>query len=46
MVQRFCPLSSRQDHESIQAGMVEEEIRVLQLHLNVTSRILTSMKLG
>jgi hypothetical protein len=26
------PLSSRQEHGTIQAGMVEEELRVLHLH--------------
>jgi hypothetical protein len=31
-VQRFSPLSSRQKHGSIQAGMVQEELRVLHLH--------------
>jgi hypothetical protein len=30
-VQRFNPLSSRQEHGSIQAGMEMEEMRVLQL---------------
>jgi hypothetical protein len=32
-VQRFSPLSSRQEHGSIQAGMVKEEMKVLHLHL-------------
>ena len=32
-VQRFSPLSSRQEHGSIQAGMVQEELRDLHLHL-------------
>jgi hypothetical protein len=32
-VQRFSPLSSRQEHGSSQAGMVQEELRVLHLHL-------------
>jgi hypothetical protein len=45
-VQRFSPLSSRQEHSSIQASMVQEELRVLHLHLNATSRILTSGQLG
>jgi hypothetical protein len=29
-VQRFSPLSSRQEHGSIQVGMEQEELRVLQ----------------
>jgi hypothetical protein len=45
-VQRFSPLSSRQEHGSIQAGMVQEELRVLHLHLKAASRILTSRQLG
>jgi hypothetical protein len=45
-VQRFSLLSSRQEHSSIQAGMVQEELRVLHLHLKAASRILTSRKLG
>jgi hypothetical protein len=40
------PLSSRQEHGSIQASMVQEELRVLHLHLKVASRILTSRQLG
>jgi len=32
-VQSFSPLSSKQEHGSIQAGMVQEELRVLYLHL-------------
>ena len=28
-IHRFGPLSSRQEHGSIQAGMVQEELRVL-----------------
>jgi hypothetical protein len=31
---------------SRQAGMVQEELRVLQLHLKAAGRILTSMQLG
>jgi hypothetical protein len=31
-VQRFSPLSSRQEHGSIQADMVQEELRVQRLH--------------
>jgi hypothetical protein len=45
-VQRFSPLSSRQEHGSIQAGMVQEEMRVLHLHLKAASRRLTSRQLG
>jgi len=33
-VQRFSPLSSRQEHGSVQAGMVQEELRIPQLHEN------------
>jgi hypothetical protein len=35
-VQRFSPLSSRQEYGSIQAGMVQEKLRVLHLHLKAT----------
>jgi hypothetical protein len=45
-VQRFSPLSSRQDHGSIQAGMVQDKLRVLHLHLKAASRILASRQLG
>jgi hypothetical protein len=31
-VQRFSPLSSRQQHGIIQADMAQEELRVLHLH--------------
>ncbi len=41
-VQRFNPLSSRWEHGSTQAGMVQEELRVLHLHLKAASRILAS----
>jgi hypothetical protein len=41
-VQRFSPLSSGQEHGNIQAGMVQEELRVLHLHLKAASRILAS----
>jgi hypothetical protein len=43
-VQRFSPLSWW-EHGSIQAGMVQEELRVLHLHLKAASRILASRKL-
>jgi hypothetical protein len=42
----FSPLSSRQEHDSIQAGMVQEELRVLRLHLMTHSRILAFRQLG
>jgi hypothetical protein len=45
-VQRFSPLPSRQEHGSVQAGMVQAELRVLHLHLKAPSRILTSRQLG
>jgi hypothetical protein len=44
-VHRFSSLSSVWEHGSIQADMVQEELRVLHLHLKVTSRILTSKQL-
>jgi hypothetical protein len=37
-IQRFSPLSSRQKHGSIQAGMVLEKLRVLYLDLKATRR--------
>jgi hypothetical protein len=43
-VQRFSPLS-RKEHRNIQADMVQEELRVLVLHLKAASRILASRKL-
>jgi hypothetical protein len=47
-VQRFSSSSSssRQEHGSIQADMILEELRVLHLHLKAASRILTSRQLG
>jgi hypothetical protein len=45
-VQRFSPLSSRWEHGSIQAGMVQEELRVLCLHPSAASGRLTSRQLG
>ena len=45
-VQRFNLSSSRQEHGSIQADMVQEELRVLHLHLKAASRILASRQLG
>jgi len=43
---RISPLSSRWEHGSIQAGMVQEELRALHLHLKATNRILASRQLG
>jgi hypothetical protein len=45
-VQRFSPLSPKQEYGSIQAGMVQEELRVLHLHLKAASRTLASRQLG
>jgi hypothetical protein len=46
-VQRFSPvLSSRQEHGSIQAGMVQEELRVLHLYLKATKRRLAFRELA
>jgi hypothetical protein len=45
-VQRFSPLSSRWEHGSIQAGMVQAELRVLHLHLKATRRKLALRQLG
>jgi hypothetical protein len=45
-VQRFSPLSSRWEHVSIQAGMAQEELRVLCLHSKAASGKLTSRQLG
>ena len=45
-VQRFSPLPSRQEHGSIQAGIVLEELRVLHLHLKDARRRLASRQLG
>jgi hypothetical protein len=42
--QKFCPLSSRWEYGSIQAGM--EELRVLCLHPKAASGRLTSRQLG
>jgi hypothetical protein len=44
-VQRFSPLSSRQEHSSIQAGLVQEELRVLHLYLKASKRRLASRQL-
>jgi hypothetical protein len=45
-VQRFSPFSSRWEHGSIQAGMAQEELRVLCLHPKAASGRLTSRQLG
>jgi hypothetical protein len=46
-VQRFSPLSSRWEQGgNIQAGMVQEELRVLHFHLKAARRRLTSRQLG
>jgi hypothetical protein len=45
-VQRFSPLTSRWEHGSIQAGMAQEELRVLCLHPKAASGRLTSRQLG
>jgi hypothetical protein len=37
-VQKFSPVSSRQEYGSVQGGMVQEELRVLNLHLKAASR--------
>jgi hypothetical protein len=43
-VQRFSPLSSRWEHGSVQT-MMQEELKVLNLHLKTTRR-LASRQLG
>jgi hypothetical protein len=45
-VWRFSPLSSRQEHGSIEAGSVQEELRILHLHLKAAIRLLASRQLG
>jgi hypothetical protein len=45
-VQRFSPLSSRWEHGSVQAGIVQEELRVLYLHLKAARRRLAFRQLG
>jgi hypothetical protein len=44
-VWRFIPLSLRQEHNGLQVGMVQEELRVLHLHLKAASRLLPSRQL-
>jgi hypothetical protein len=45
-LQRFRSIIIRQEHGSTQAGMVQEELRVIHLHLKAGSRILASRQLG
>jgi hypothetical protein len=45
-IQSFSPLPSRWKHGSIQAGIVQEELRVLHLHPKAASGRLTSRQLG
>ena len=45
-VQRVSLLSPRQEHGSIQAGVVQEDLGVLHLDLKAISRILASRELG
>ena len=45
-VQRSSPLSSRQEHGSDKAGMVQEELRVLYLHVKAANGRLASRQLG
>jgi hypothetical protein len=45
-VQRFSLLSSRWEHDSIQTGMVQEELRILHLLLKAARRRLASKELG
>jgi hypothetical protein len=39
-------ISLRQEHGSIQAGMEQEELRFLHLHMKDANRILASRQLG
>ena len=45
-VQRFSPVSSRQEYGSIQAGMLQEELRVLHLVMKVNMRSPASREIG
>ena len=45
-VQRFSSLSSRWEYGSIQADMVQKELRILHLHLKAARRSMASMQLG
>jgi hypothetical protein len=44
-LERFSPLSSRWEHSSVQADMVQEKLRVLHLHLKAASGRLASRQL-
>jgi hypothetical protein len=44
-VERFSSLSSRWEHGSIQAGMVQAELKVLHLHLKAARRRLAFRQL-
>jgi hypothetical protein len=46
LIQRFSPLPSRWEHGSTQGDMVQEELRVLHLHLKAARRRLASRQLG
>jgi hypothetical protein len=41
-IQRFSPLSSRGEHGSIEAGMMQEELRVLHLVLKANRKLVSS----
>ena len=45
-VQRFCPLSLKWEHGSVQAGRVQEELRVLHLAQKANRKRLSSMGQG
>ena len=45
-VQRFSPLSPKWEHGSVQAGIVQAEMRVLHLHLKAASGRLTFRQIG
>ena len=45
-VQRFSLLSSRWEYSNIWAGTVQEELKVLHLHLKAASGRLASRQLG
>ena len=42
----YPEVQSRQDHGILEAGMVQEDLTVLHLHLKGGSRVLASRKLG
>ena len=45
-VQRFSPLSSKWEHDSIQAGLVQLELRVIHLHVETASGKVASRQVG